>query len=50
MHLKVMDAAAFAMCAEQHVPVVRVFKLDDPENILRVLDGDDMGTVLTSEA
>ncbi len=42
--LKVMDAAAFALCAEQNVPMVRVFGLDDPENLIRVLDGDDMGT------
>ncbi len=45
-HLGVMDAAAFAMCAEQKIPVVRVFALDEPENILKVLDGDPMGTVL----
>ncbi len=44
--LKVMDAAAFSLCAENRIPFVRVFGLDDPENILKVLDGDDMGTVL----
>ncbi|MGN0754623.1 MAG: UMP kinase [Aristaeellaceae bacterium] len=42
--LKVMDAAAFALCAENKVPMVRVFGLDDPENLVRVLQGDDMGT------
>lgn len=42
--LKVMDAAAFALCAENNVPMVRVFGLDDPENLVRVLQGDDMGT------
>ena len=42
--LKVMDAAAFALCAENKVPVVRVFGLDDPENLVRVIEGDDMGT------
>ena len=45
--LRVMDAAAFALCAENRVPVVRVFKLDDPQSILRVLSGDPMGTTLT---
>ncbi|MCR4886212.1 MAG: UMP kinase [Clostridiales bacterium] len=49
MRLKVMDAAAFALCAENKVPVVRVFGLFEPEAILKVLDGDDMGTVLTPE-
>ena len=44
--LRVMDAAAFAMCAEERVPQVRVFGLNEPENILKVLAGDPMGTVL----
>ena len=43
-NLKVMDAAAFAICAENKLPVIRVFGLDDPENLLRVLEGDPMGT------
>ena len=42
--LKVMDASAFALCAENGVPMVRVFGLDDPENLIRVLEGDPMGT------
>ena len=42
--LKVMDAAAFALCAENKVPMVRVFGLDEPENLVRVLEGDPMGT------
>ena len=44
--LKVMDAAAFALCAENAVPVVRVFGLDDPRNLVKVLQGDPMGTVV----
>ena len=44
--LKVMDMSAFLMCAEQGLPQVRVFGLDTPNNILRVLDGDDLGTTL----
>lgn len=42
--LKVMDAAAFAICAENKVPVVRVFGLDDPDNLIAVLQGSDIGT------
>ena len=42
--LKVMDASAFALCAENKVPMVRVFGLDDPANLIKVLEGDDMGT------
>jgi uridylate kinase len=44
--LKVMDMSAFLMCAEGGLPQVRVFGLDTPSNILRVLDGEDLGTVL----
>ncbi len=44
--LKVMDAAAFALCAENKVPVVRVFGLDRPDNLVKVLEGDTMGTVV----
>ena len=42
--LKVMDASAFALCAENRVPMVRLFGLDDPENLIRVLEGSDIGT------
>ncbi len=42
--LKVMDAAAFALCTENKVPMVRVFGLDDPENLVKVLQGNEMGT------
>ena len=42
--LKVMDASAFALCAENRVPMLRVFGLDNPENLLRVLEGSDIGT------
>ncbi|MBQ9263751.1 MAG: UMP kinase [Clostridia bacterium] len=50
MRLKVMDSAAFALCAENKVPIVRVFGLFEPESILNVLDGDETGTVLRPEA
>ena len=42
--LKVMDASAFSLCADNGVPMVRVFGLDDPRNLVRVLEGSDMGT------
>ena len=42
--LKVMDAAAITICRENKVPSIRVFGLDDPRNILRVIEGDPMGT------
>lgn len=42
--LKVMDTAAFYMLRDNKVPLVRVFALDPPENILKVLSGDRMGS------
>lgn len=42
--LQVMDTAAFALCAGNKIPMVRVFGLDDPENLLKVLQGDPMGS------
>ena len=42
--LKVMDASAITICRENKVPSIRVFGLDDPQNILRVIEGDPMGT------
>lgn len=43
-NLKVMDAAAFALCEENNLPLIRVFGLSEPENIMEVLHGGDMGT------
>ena len=42
--LKVMDTAAFQICKENRVPAIRVFSMDDLENVLKVADGDPMGT------
>ena len=44
--LKVMDASAFQLCKEQKVPVIRVFNMDDLENIIRAAQGEDIGTVV----
>ncbi len=42
--LKVMDLTAFMLCMEQKIPVIRVFNMEDLNNILRVADGDTLGT------
>ncbi|MHC1785760.1 MAG: UMP kinase [Christensenellales bacterium] len=44
--LGVMDLSALLLCRDQQLPAIRVFALDDPENILKVLAGDPMGTLL----
>ena len=44
--LKVMDASAFQLCKEQKIPCIRVFNMDDLENIIRVAQGEPIGTVV----
>ena len=44
--LKVMDEAALILCKENRMPAVRVFGLDDPDNILRVAQGESLGSVV----
>ena len=44
--LKVMDTSAFQMCLDQHIPCIRIFNMDDLDNILRVARGEAIGTVV----
>ena len=44
--LRVMDPGAFIMLRDQRFPLVRVFGLEPAQNVLKVLAGDPMGTVL----
>ena len=44
--LKVMDTAAFQLCLDQKIPCIRIFNMDDLDNILRVARGEDVGTVV----
>ncbi len=41
--LKVMDAAAFSLCRDNHIPII-VFNFFDPDQLLDVLRGKDVGT------
>ncbi len=43
--LKVMDLTATAMCKENNLPVY-VFNMDVYGNLMRVLDGEDIGTLV----
>jgi uridylate kinase len=45
--LQVMDAAAIALCMENGVPI-KVFNLFVPGNILRVVMGEDVGSLVTA--
>ena len=44
--LKVMDISAFTLCMERHVPEIRVFSMNPLANILRVAEGEALGTVV----
>ena len=44
-HLQVMDSTATSMSMDNHIPVL-VFALKDPKNIIRVLNGEKIGTIV----
>lgn len=43
--LKVMDMPAAAMCNDNDIPIL-VFDLSDPDNIIRALKGEKIGTIV----
>ncbi len=43
--LKVMDSAAAAICRENHLPII-VFSLDNPDNIVSAVCGENVGTIV----
>jgi uridylate kinase len=47
-NLKVMDASAVALCRDNDIPIV-VFSIREPGNILKVLDGSGVSTIVQSE-
>lgn len=47
-NLKVMDSTATSLCMDNNIPI-RVFSLEDPNNILRVVNGEDIGTIVKGE-
>ena len=47
-NLKVMDSTAASMCKDNGIPVL-VFSLNDPHNIVRALQGENIGTIVKEE-
>ncbi len=43
--LKVMDSTAAAICKDNHLPIM-VFSLDNPDNIVAAVCGEDVGTLV----
>lgn len=48
MNLKAMDATATAFCLSAGMPI-KVFGLNTPEDILRAVSGEHVGTVISAE-
>jgi uridylate kinase len=46
--LGVMDTTALALCMDNHVPV-HVFKVEEPGNLLKLLAGEEVGTLVEQE-
>lgn len=44
-NLGVMDASAISLCEQNGMPLV-VFGIDDPNNLVRVVKGDKIGTIV----
>ena len=43
--LKVMDMTAFTLCKENELPII-VFDMDSPGNLKRLIEGEQVGTVV----
>ena len=43
-----MDTTAVVMCRDNDLPI-RVFDLDSPGNLMRLIKGEDIGTLVVPE-
>jgi len=46
--LKVMDATAVSLCMDNHLPIA-VFDITQPGNIMRIVAGEEIGTLVKEE-
>ncbi|NLL92158.1 MAG: UMP kinase [Ruminococcaceae bacterium] len=47
-NLKVIDSTAASMCRDNKIPLL-VFNIDDPNNILKAVMGEEIGTLVTED-
>ena len=40
-----MDATATSLCMDNHIPLI-VFGIDKPENMVRIVKGEKIGTIV----
>ncbi len=45
--LGVMDSTATSLCMDNNIPLI-VFGIEDPQNIIRVLEGEKIGTIVSN--
>lgn len=45
--LGVMDSTATSLCMDNNIPIL-VFGIEDPQNIIRVLEGEKIGTIVSN--
>jgi len=45
MGLSVMDMTAFTLCQENNLPII-VFDINDPKNLMRIIEGEQVGTLV----
>ncbi|CAH1001437.1 Uridylate kinase [Neolewinella maritima] len=48
-NLRVMDQAAFALCAENDLPII-VFDINEPANLRKIMFGEPVGTLVSNVA
>jgi uridylate kinase len=46
MGLNVMDMTAFTLCQENNLPII-VFDINDPDNLMRIVKGEKVGTLVS---
>ena len=46
-NLRVMDQAAFALCAENNLPII-VFDINEPSNLRKIMFGEEVGTLVSN--
>ena len=42
-NLKVMDSTAISLCKDNNIPLI-VFAIDEPENMIKAIKGEKVGT------
>ena len=47
-HLQATDTTAMTLAMDNHMPII-VFELKDPQNIIRVLQGENIGTIVKED-